>query len=492
MGAYQCDKRHWLALHQPELATKLSDAELERMAQGTHVTELARKRWPNGVLIEGENSMQAIELTRQALSAGEPVIFEAAFLKDGLFARVDVLERMGRRPRYRVIEVKSSLELKPEKHIPDIAFQVHVVQQSGLDVTDASVLTLNREFRCGDDLKDLFDDGWVTVEGRRKDVRQVWKRVRKALPGVREAIARARAVEDLPSAPEVEVGRHCKSPNECPFLAHCEAARHPRHVSRLPRIKKQQENELREAGIHTFDALSAEFDLTPLQARFVRAECDLEPYVGERLADTLQQIAYPLALIDFEAVQPALPVFAETRPYERIPFQWSAHVLAHPDAEPDHLEFLADPATDPRFEFVESLQRAIGEAATIGYYSSYEPETIQGLAQAAIPNAEPMVELLAKRGLDFLDIVREHVYLPEFRGRFGIKTVLPALAPGIGYSDLQIQGGDHAQLVFARLIRGEVDDVEAARTALLHYCRRDTEAMVIVFRALRRLAGLAA
>lgn len=490
MGAYQCEKRHWLSVYEPERATKLTDAELERMAQGTHVTELARKRWPNGVLIEGKNSLEAVELTRQALSAGATVIFEAAFLVDGLFARVDVLERMGRRNRYRVIEVKSSLELKPEKHIPDIAFQIHVVQLSGLDVADAAVLTLNREFRCGGDLKDLFDDGWVTREGRTKDLRQVWKRVRKALPDVKQVIDRARAVESRASAPEIEVGRQCRTPNECPYIAYCEAGRHVWHVSRLPRIKRQQEAELREAGIHTFDVLPESFDLSPLQRRFVRAECEGVPYVGERLVEVLEGIAYPLAFIDFEAVQPGLPVFSETQPYERIPFQWSAHILSHADADPAHLEFLADAGSDPRFGFVETLREAMSDAATICYYSSYEPDTIRGLAEAGIPHALPMVDLMAERGLDLLDVVRDHLYLPEFRGRFSIKTVLPALAPGFGYSDLQIQGGDHAQLVFARMIRGEIEDVEATRTALLNYCRRDTEAMVIVFRALRRLAGL--
>ena len=59
-------------------------------------------------------------------------------------------------------------------------------------------------------------------------------------------------------------------------------------------------------------------------------------------------------------MNPAIPVYPRTRPYERIPFQWSAHRLG-PDGDLTHREFLADGQTDSRRELAEALLVALGE-----------------------------------------------------------------------------------------------------------------------------------
>ena len=81
-----------------------------------------------------------------------PRIFEAAFSAAGIFVAVDILERDG--PRYTVVEVKSSTKVKPE-HIGDVAVQVHVLRQAGVNVTRAEVMHLNPEC-VAPDLSHLF------------------------------------------------------------------------------------------------------------------------------------------------------------------------------------------------------------------------------------------------------------------------------------------------------------------------------------------------
>lgn len=447
------------------------------MAQGTRLTEMAREQFPEGVLIGGENSREAIQLTKNAIAAGAAVIFEAALFVDGLYARVDVLTKLpGRKPKWKVTEIKSSLELKPDKHLPDLAFQVYVAQRSGLDVTDASVITLNRDYRHGSDDAPLFAE------------HPAWKFLRKALKKIEPAIEAARSVEQADSAPAIEVGRHCRSPYECPFLDTCRSSLPARHISWIPRIKKPQEEHLREAGVTTYDQLPEDFDATALQWRFIRGECDGQRYIGDRLRETLESLAYPIAFIDFEAVQPGLPVIMGTAPYERIPFQWSCHVMSHPEHNSQHREFLAHPEGDPRERFAETLLEAISDAATVMYYSPYEPATVEGLVQAGVPFALEVQDVLRERGVDLLELVQEHLYLPQFQGRFSIKKVLPALVPGFDYGDLAIQGGELAALTYYRMLQGAHPSPEEAREALRRYCERDTEAMVRVFQAMRTLA----
>lgn len=473
MAARQCAKRHWLNNNQPELATPSTEADLERMRQGSHVTTLARSRYPDGVLISAKSSQDALAETQAAIDAGATTLFEAAIAVDDLFVRVDVMQRIGRRGRWKIIEVKSGLEVKMDRHLPDLAFQVHVAQAAGMNVVDASVMTLNREFRFGDDPSLLF------VET------PVWKYLRKPLREVPDVIAKARGISELPM---ISIGRHCRSPYECPYIEHCSRELPARHFTRLPRLKKEQERVMVDAGRSTFDDLPDAFEATELQTRFVRGELEGETYVSPSLAATLSGIAYPLVFIDFEAVQPTMPMIPGTGPYERIPFQWSAHRLDGLEAPWQHAEFLAEPVGDPRPEFVRTLLEATRDAATIMFYSSYEPDSIAMLARSEIAGAAEMSELLAARGVDLLLLVRDNLYLPAFRGRYGIKTVLPALVPGFDYKDLPIQGGDHAQLTFWRMMTGEHPEPDAARSALLRYCERDTEAMVRVFLAMQKLA----
>ena len=86
---------------------------------------------------------------------------------------------------------------------------------------------------------------------------------------------------------------------------------------------------------------------------------------------------------------------------------------------------------------------------------------------------------------DLLPIVRDHVYHPAFGGRFSIKSVLPALLPGLGYGDLGIQDGETPSRQLERLLLGEAAVSESEGRALrydfLRYCERDTLAMVRLY-----------
>ncbi len=67
-----------------------------------------------------------------------------------------------------------------------------------------------------------------------------------------------------------------------------------------------------------------------------------------------------------------------------------------------------------------------------------------------------------------------------------MKSVLPAIVPGLGYDDLEIQEGGMASLQYHRMIFEATDQAEKARirTSLLNYCERDTLAMVELRKAL--------
>src|SRR5207245_8172196 len=88
--------------------------------QGRQVGEVARMRYPGGVLIDLPHDARAerVAATRKLLDAGAPAIFEATFIADDTFVAIDVLEKQG--DGYHLTEVKSSSSQK-DQHIADVA-----------------------------------------------------------------------------------------------------------------------------------------------------------------------------------------------------------------------------------------------------------------------------------------------------------------------------------------------------------------------------------
>jgi hypothetical protein len=120
-------------------------------------------------------------------------------------------------------------------------------------------------------------------------------------------------------------------------------------------------------------------------------------------------------------------------------------------------------------------------------YSSYEATRIRELAEALPDLSNDLLALLEGRIVDLLKLVQKHCYHPEFHGSFSIKSVLPALVPDLGYSDLEISDGGQASAAYAEMVRPETpaEGRIQLRESLFAYCRRDTEAMVRLFETLR-------
>ena len=116
------------------------------------------------------------------------------------------------------------------------------------------------------------------------------------------------------------------------------------------------------------------------------------------------------------------------RAYDQLCFQWSLHVQREPGATPEHHEFLAPDATDPRREFITSLCNALGESGNIVVYSAFESQRLSELG-AYLPEFADRIKQIQARLWDLLPVVRNNVYHPAFAGSYSLKAVLPALVP---------------------------------------------------------------
>jgi predicted RecB family nuclease len=372
--------------------------------------------------------------------------------------------------------VKSSASLKDE-HLDDVAIQYRVLSRCGLDIGSCCLAHVNRSY--------VFSGG-IVDSWRFFRIRNVTRQVEKLQPKLTFQLRAAFTVLSMPTAPDIKPGTHCTHPVTCEFYDHCNPPIPDDHIGYLPRLHASAGEALEELGVESIHDIPDDFPLSERQRLACTSVQTGEPWFNPELGVALESLRYPLYFMDFESVNPAVPRFPGMRPYDQLPFQWSVHVLREPGAEPEHFEFLATDASDPRREFIESLCYALGERGNIVVYSAFESQRLSELG-AYLPEFADRIKQIQARLCDLLPVVRNNVYHHAFAGSYSLKAVLPALVPEMTYDGMIVDDGQDAGLAWESLRRGGLGQVEQDRIkeALLDYCGQDTLALVRLVEVLR-------
>jgi len=478
----QCEKALWLTVWRRDLAVPPDEAQQWIFAQGAEVGRLAHRLFPCGIEVAEDHlhPAEALETTRRLQAEGATVLYEPAFEFDGGFARIDILMAAGD-GRWDLYEVKSTTSLKDE-HITDAAMQAYTVEGAGLPIRTVNVVHLNNAYvyKGGEyDTAQLF-----TIE-------DVTEPARAFMPSVHETIEVFRRMLDGPE-PVVRIGARCNAPYACEFAAYCRADLPERHpVTDLPNLSESVLHELLDLGITCIEDIPDDlWHLTANQRATVNAVKSGVPRVDAGgLAADLAGLTWPVYHLDFETINPALPIWPGTRPYQPIPFQYSVHVHSE-DGTYEHREFLHDGPGDPRRPLAERLLPDLGAGGSIAHYTRYEIGVIDGLA-AEFPDLAERFDAVKVRLVDLAPLIKTHTTHPDACGRWSIKYVLPAWCPDLSYADLGIGDGNTASVRYLRVVRGETQGEEAAAVLadLTEYCALDTLAMVRLLEEMRRLAA---
>jgi predicted RecB family nuclease len=471
----QCHKLLWWKVHEP-LAVELQPDKVlqDRFDQGAHVGTLARRTFPGGVLVDlpYQAVSERVALTQKLIADGAPAIFEASFLADNTFVAVDALTPVD--GGFHLTEVKSSSSQK-EEHLPDVAVQMHVLQESGVRIKGATVMHLNKECHYPD-LSNLFERTDVTAPVEPLLNKVGW-----------EIEAQLRMLEG--PLPDVAIGLHCHEPYKCPFMERC-WPRDRDHIMKLSGIGPKKGVGFLVSGVQRISDLPANQKLNATQKRQIRAMKEGRIIVEPGLKKALEAFDGRLGFLDFETIQRAVPVWPGMAPWEQAPAQFSYHE-ANGDGTYAHAEYLAEGPKDCRPELARAMVAATKRAEKVVMYSHFEKTKIRGL-QEAVPELRSELEELENKLVDLLPIVRENVYHPDFLGSFSLKYVLHPLVPELTYDDLVIVDGLVASVEIARLlfVAGKIAPEEQSRVRqdLLNYCERDTWAMVKVLEKLKELA----
>jgi hypothetical protein len=467
---YRCPKAIYLTIHQPELEPKPSAATQAVFDQGNAIGELARTYYPGGTLVDHKpwEFVQSLKTTRELMGSGVEFIYEAAFEYKGCYARADILKFNKATARWTLLEVKSGTKLKQE-YIEDVGLQAWILANSGLPLEKICIVHLNPECRAPD-LHNLFVEVDVTDQ-----LREMYRDIAPRLNSIFSAIRQT-------STPETDIGPHCSLNRDCEFKAHCWNERNVPEVSvfNIPGLKAKVWDYYKKGQVELAQVDQSE--LEPLQTRMVNAHLNNQRFADlSAIREAMKEWTYPLVFLDFETINPAVPVYPGTGPFEQVPFQFSVHVQREPGAELEHYEYLHEDESDPRPGLIPALLEACGEQGSIvSYFARFEQGCIEAMARFSPEHHDELMALVT-RLVDPLLVIREHVYDTGFAGSFSLKKVAPALCgQEFSYENLSVADGTAAQRAFTELINPATDEMRKMELneSMLEYCRQDTLAMV--------------
>ena len=145
---------------------------------------------------------------------------------------------------------------------------------------------------------------------------------------------------------------------------------------------------------------------------------------------------------------------------------------------------------------MKTLMESIGPGGrVVAYYAPFEGSRLGELAEAFPRHARRLLSI-KNRMWDMAGPFRAGFYVhPDFQGSRSLKSVLPALVPGMTYErqdpdrhpgvrtqydGMTISDGGEASIAYLNLMEGQLSAAESKKLirALRDYCGQDTLAMV--------------
>jgi hypothetical protein len=377
LAGLQCPKLVWTYFNKPESIPPPDASTQARFDQGHLIGNYAKKWFPDGVEVEWNK--EKVEVTKSLIEQ-KKTIFEAAIIKGDLYAQPDILKPA--EGKWDVIEVKSAKKVKDENY-EDLAFQAFVFKDK-ITINKYLFMVLNGDYVRNGDINpgELFklEDGTEEIKARLPLVEGNVKEIFKAI--------------SQPECPHIKIGPQCRDPHECPLIDDCWHL--PEHnVTELHNIRLVKALEYMDRGIVSLDDVPPELDIKPQHRIQVEASRTGKIHFNKEGVNAfLSQLKYPLYFLDFESINPAIPLFNGTSPYQQVAFQFSLHIRDSPEAELRHVGFIGE--GDPRRQVLDKLKENLGTSGSIlVYFQGFENGRFKEMAKWFPEEADWISSVLA-------------------------------------------------------------------------------------------------
>ena len=422
----------------------------------------ARALFPGGMQVTGDHQERATR-TRALLATGTTTaIFDATVQAGPLTAGLDILSQDGQ--AWNVTQVSQTFagrRTSGQEHVNDLAYKALVLRKVGIPIGNISLLLLAPEFRLGDPDSYLFVRMNIT-----KDVMDE----SGILEQIADQIVEAVQQEEPASATLKQACARCPF-----FLTRCLGRNAKNPITELPGLTLARTRSLFKAGITDTGQIPDDFPLNPLQSRVRTAIRSRREIVHDSLKSALERIPGPHTYLRINHMRPLLPVYEGWRCLKQFPTQFSVRYAEPRDGVRDQ-HFLADHHQDQQQELTERLLAALPNDGTIVTYTLDEKRLVRGMAKRC-PHLIAQLYKIRRRLFSLGDLIRQHVYYPEFRGQFSFQKVYAYLLPKTPGEPLYIPDDGEADLLFAELAKNQTSAVDDSRNALIRQCSDHTLAL---------------
>ncbi len=357
-----------------------------------------------------------------------------------------------------------------------------VLEKNGLSVDNVYVIRLNGGYLYEDylDLKQLFTlSCYVQDDPEKGTLSENVKKNIRDLTHVLEEMKRC--YEAL--IPLSAKNKNCIRRNKCAYYDFCfQSEQELPDDSILTLSSSRYKNEMKEQGRERLkDADLTKLEGTKMQyAQIMAGKSPDGLYVDFlSLNSWLQSWNYPYSFIDFEWESYVIPPYFGLKPYCKVPFQYSLHIMDE-NGKIQHREFLG--VHDCREEFIKHLIEDFPSSGSIIAFNADGAEKLRLLELAEqFPQYADKLHDFCDRMIDLsIPFQNGTVYDLRMRGYSSLKVLLPICDPDLTYQNLEIHDGMMAVDAWRHLCENKGDQ-EKIREDLLSYCGLDSYSMIVVY-----------
>lgn len=484
-----CERRSYLSEHKPREA--VIDAETQLInTQLEDALVLARELFPNSQVVHGETLNERIAHTEKLLAGGCSTIFNAHIEANGLVAIVNILnhnlnwEMITLLPMtmrdIRDFIIKDTAEAEFKFKLKGIAFNQKILEAKfpGQKCTPYAMGINSSYVRIGDlVVESVFEK--ANLEG-------------KLATFATEIEENLISIKNQKEDPMTMVGSHCKNPI-CPFKAYCWTNLGEDSIHNIPRISPKKREEFISKGwnkVTEIPEANLATDLTDIQRGAVKNIKNGRVLKNPmKLAMFLNRLTYPIYYFDFEAFQPMIPQFENSKAFDMIPFQYSLHIEERVgrDIVLSHKGYLHTEKTDPRRQIAERMLEDLKDKGSIMVYNkTFEAGVIEYLATLYPDLAENLRRLLSRLVDLMVPFKEQQFFHPKMGFSYSLKAVQPALVPDLSYKGQVIEDGAQAMKAYWEILETK-DEVrkQVLIKGLEDYCAMDTIVMVKIIEVLK-------
>jgi hypothetical protein len=415
-----CQRKMYYEMNDYHRTAELNETLQFYADNGKAIGALAKGYYPQGIEITETNPEKAYQETLLLLNQNSSlVLFEAAFIWNECYVRVDVLIK--EEDKIKLIEVKSkniTLTKKGEpnsesKHlVMDLTFQFYVTTQAlgNFDTILPFFYQIKKDYRAPVTYRSLFNfsqnriflkkplsQGYldapilILMDASFLVQNTLTQEFKDHIQTLIEAMRENKKLDPL------KLGKKCR---DCEFKVAFE--KHPNGFKECWQLTKYaglNNNEFNNQsifdigfGTHVDDLIEkGNYRLVNAHSYFqndliinkkkllhIKKLIDQDSSIWidrQGIQNNLSQLVYPLYFLDFEAFPSLLPIFPYYRPNQKVIFQYSIHKierLEEHEVISHAAQFIDLGSEDPTLDMIQSLKRDLGEAGSVFMYSSYE------------------------------------------------------------------------------------------------------------------------